>query len=44
MITEDYVSFETAKLTKDFLMADSIQEIDRIINITRTILNIKNSI
>ena len=44
MITEDYVSFETAKFLKDFLMADSIQEIDRIINITRTILNIKNSI
>lgn len=44
MIIEDYVSFETAKLTKDYLLADSIQEIDRIINITRIILNIKNII
>ena len=34
----------TKKLTKDFLMADSIQEMDRIININRTILNVKNSI
>ena len=33
-----------AKLTKDYLLADSIQEMDRIINITRVILNIKNSI
>lgn len=33
-----------AKLTKDYLLADSIQEMDRIINITRTILKIKNSI
>lgn len=32
------------KLTKDYLLADSIQEMDRIINITRAILNIKNSI
>ena len=40
MITEGYV----AKLTKDYLMADSIQEMDRIINITGAILNIKNSI
>ena len=44
MITEGYVSFETAKLTKDYLLADSIQEIDRIINITRVLLNMKNSI
>jgi hypothetical protein len=44
MITEDYVSFETAKLTKDYLLADSIQEMDRIINITRIVLNIKNII
>lgn len=29
------------KLTKDFLQADSIQEMYRIINITKTILNIK---
>ena len=33
-----------AKLTKDYLLADSIQEMDRIINITRVILNLKNSI
>ena len=33
-----------AKLTKDYLLADSIQEMDRIINIIRVILNIKNSI
>lgn len=44
MITEDYVSFETAKLLKDYLLADSIQEMDRIINITRVLLNMKNSI
>ncbi len=40
MIAKGYV----AKLTKDYLLADSIQEMDRIINITRTILNIKNLI
>ena len=40
MFTEGYI----AKLTKDYLLVDSIQEMDRIINITRTILNIKNSI
>ena len=39
-ITENYI----AKLTKDYLLADSIQEMDRIKNITRVILNIKNSI
>ena len=33
-----------AKLTKDYLLADSIQEMDRIKNITRVILNIKNSV
>jgi len=33
-----------AKLTKDFLLVDSIQEMDRIINNTRLILNIKNLI
>lgn len=44
MIEEAYVSFETAKLTKDYLLVDSIQEMDRIINITRVILNIKNII
>ena len=40
IITEDYV----AKLTKDYLIADSIHFLNRIINITRAILNIKNSI
>ena len=35
MITKYYVT----KFTKDYLQADSIQEIDRIINIIRTILN-----
>ena len=39
-IAEDSV----AKLTKDCLLADSIQEMDRITNITRVILNIKNLI
>ena len=38
MIVEGYV----AKLTKDYLLVDSIQEMDRIVNITRAILNIKN--
>ena len=40
MIAEGYV----AKLTKDCLLVDSIQEMDRIINVTRAILNVKNSI
>ena len=40
MFAECYV----AKLAKDYLLADSIQEMDRIKNITRAILNIKNSI
>ena len=40
MITEDYI----AKLTKDYLLADSIQEMDRIKNITITLLKIKYSI
>lgn len=40
IIMGDYI----AKLTKDYLLADSIQEMDRITNITRAILNIKNSI
>ena len=40
MITEYYI----AKLTKDYLLADSIQEMDRIRSITSAILNIKNSI
>ena len=35
MITKYYAT----KFTKDYLQADSIQEIDRIINIIRTILN-----
>ena len=39
-IIENYI----AKLTKDYLLADSIQEMDRITNITRVILNIKYSI
>ena len=39
-IKEDYIT----KLTKDYLLADSIQEMDRIRNITRAILNIKNPI
>lgn len=40
MIIEDYI----AKLTKDWLMADSIQEMDRINNIIKALLNVKNSI
>lgn len=40
MITEGYV----AKLAKDYLLADSIQEIDRIGNIIRVLLKYKNSI
>lgn len=40
MIAEGYI----AKFTKDYLMVDSIQEMDRIINITRAILNIENLI
>lgn len=40
MFAECYV----AKLAKDYLLVDSIQEMDRIKNITRAILNIKNSI
>ena len=39
-ITEDYV----AKFTKDYLLADSIQEMDRIKNINRTIQNTKNEL
>lgn len=34
-ITEDYI----AKLTRDYLLVDSVQDMDRIINITRAILN-----
>lgn len=33
-----------AKLTKDYLLADSVQEMDRIKNITRVVLNVKYSI
>jgi hypothetical protein len=33
-----------AKLTEDYLRADSVQETDRIKNITRVLLNMKNSI
>ena len=40
MIVEGYI----AKLTKDYLMVDSIQEMDGITNITRIILNTKNLI
>ena len=40
MSAEGYI----AKLTKDYLLVDSIQEMDRIINITRIILNTKNLI
>ena len=40
MITENYV----AKLTKDYLLADSIKEMDKIRSITIAILNIKNLI
>lgn len=39
-IIDDYI----AKLTKDWLMADSVQEMDRIDNIIRALLNIKNPI
>ena len=39
-MTEDYI----AKLTKDYLLADSIQEMDRIKNKVIAILNIKYSI
>lgn len=37
---ENYI----AKLTEDYLRADSVQEMDRIKNITRVLLNIKYSI
>lgn len=37
MIIEGYI----AKLTKDYLLADSIQEMNRITNITRAILKYK---
>lgn len=40
MIIEDYI----AKLTKDWLLADSVQEMDRIKNIIRALLKYKNSI
>ena len=37
MIIEDYI----AKLTKVWLLADSVQEMDRIKNITKAILKYK---
>ena len=40
MIIKDYI----AKLTKDWLMADSVQEMDRIKNIIKAILIHKYSI
>lgn len=39
-ITENYF----AKLTKDWLLADSVQEMDRINSITKVILNLTNPI
>lgn len=33
-----------AKLTEDWLMADSVQEMDRIKNITRVVLHVKYSV
>lgn len=38
------ITIDNPKLTENYLQADSIQEMDRIKNITRTILNVKNSI
>lgn len=40
MIIEDYI----AKLTKDWLLVYSVQEMDRIENIIRALLKYKNSI
>lgn len=39
-IIEGYI----AKLTEDYLLADSVQEMDRIKNITKAILKYKNLI
>lgn len=40
MIIEGYI----AKLTEDYLLVDSAQEMDRIKNIIRALLKYKNSI
>jgi hypothetical protein len=40
MIIEGYI----AKLTEDYLLVDSVQEMDRIKNITKAILKYKNLI
>ena len=39
---ESIIEYDIKKLTKDYLLADSIQEIDRIRTIIIPILNIKN--
>lgn len=38
------ITIDNTKLIENYLQADSVQEMDRIKNITRTILNVKNSI
>lgn len=38
------IESDIAKLTEDYLRADSVQEMDRIKNIIRVSLNMKNSI
>lgn len=38
------ITIDNTKLTENYLQADSVQEMDRIKNITKTILNVKNSI
>ena len=39
-IIDDYI----AKLTEDYLLVDSVQEMDRVNNIIRALLKYKNSI